>query len=227
MTLKARRLGRFINVVRRVPIPVTAVFACACLLLAGCGDTWTDVKRGLGMEKVVPDEFAVTASAPLAVPPDFTLRPPRPGAAPTQEKASVDQARQTVFRASDTQLATLSPAASDRSEGEDELLKRAGAESTPKNIRELVSNDTSAAPDNSGFADKLLFWRTAPPSLPPGNQVIDPSSEAERLRLAAASQATAANAAPGTVAPAQPAARAANAPVIERTKSKGFFDWLF
>ncbi len=131
MTLKARRLGRFINVVRRVPILVAAVFACAGLLLAGCGDTWTDVKRGLGMEKVVPDEFAVTASAPLAVPPDFTLRPPRPGAAPTQEKAPVDQARQTVFRASDTQLATLSPAASDRSEGEDELLKRAGAESTP------------------------------------------------------------------------------------------------
>ena len=227
MTLKARQLGRFINVVRRVPIPVAAVFACACLLLAGCGDTWTNVKRGLGMEKVVPDEFAVTASAPLAVPPDFTLRPPRPGAAPTQEKAPVDQARQTVFRASDTQLATLSPAATDRSEGEDELLKRAGAEDTPKNIREIIANESSVAPDKSGFADKLLFWRTSPPSLPPGNQVIDPSSEAERLRLAAANQATAANAASGTAAPRQPAATAANPPIIERTKSKGFFDWLF
>lgn len=213
--------------VRRVPIPVSAVFACACLLLAGCGDTWTDVKRGLGMEKVVPDEFAVTASAPLAVPPDFTLRPPRPGMAPTQERAPVEQARQTVFRASDTQLATTSPAASDRSEGEDELLKRAGAENVPKNIREIVSNDASAAPDKSGFVDSLLFWRTAPPSLPPGNQVIDPSSEAERLRLAAAGQANAANAAPGTAAPAQPATTAANAPVIERTKSTGWFGGLF
>ena len=106
------------------------------------------------------------------------------------------------------------------------MLKRAGAENVPKNIRELVSNDTSAAPDKSGFVDSLLFWRTAPPSLPPGNQVIDPSSEAERLRLAAASQATA-NAAPGTVAPAQPAATAANTPVIERTKSTGWFGGLF
>ena len=151
------------------------------------------------------------------------MRPPRPGAAPTQEQAPVEQARQTVFRASDTQLATLSPAATDRSEGEDELLKRAGAEDAPKNIRELIANEASTAPDKSGFADKLLFWKTSPPSLPPGNQVIDPSSEAERLRLAAASQANVANAAPGTAAPAT----VANPPVIERTKPKSWFGWLF
>jgi hypothetical protein len=207
-------------VVCRSAIPFAAALTCACLLLAGCGDTWTNVKRGLGMEKVVPDEFAVTASAPLAIPPDFSLRPPRPGAAPTQEMAPVDQARQTVFRASDTQLTTLAPASSDRSSGEGEFLKQAGAENAPQNIRELVANEASLAPDKSGFVDSLLFWRTAPPSLPPANQVIDPSSEAERLRAATANQ-TAAN------APAQPAATAANTPVIERTKSKGFFNWLF
>ena len=227
MTLKARQLGRFINVVRRVPIPVAAVFACAGLLLAGCGDTWTDVKRGLGMEKVVPDEFAVTASAPLAVPPDFTLRPPRPGAAPTQEKAPVDQARQTVFRASDTQLATLSPAASDRSEGEDELLKQAGAENTPKNIRELVSQR------RVGGAGQFRLRRQAAvladiAAKPGARQSGDRPQQ--RGRAAAprrgGPEATA-NAAPGSAAPAQPAATAANAPIIERTKSKGFFDWLF
>ncbi len=215
------------DVLSRSSTPVVVVFTLAALALAGCGGTWTDVKRGLGMEKVVPDEFAVTTTAPLKIPPNFTLPLPRPGAAPTQQLAPVDEARQTVFRASDTQLATTAPAASDRSEGEDELLKRAGAENVPKDIRQLVSNDATAAPDKSGFADRLLIWKTAPPSLPPGNQVIDPSSEAERLREAAASQATAANAAPGTAAPAPPAVTAANAPVIERTKSKGFFDWLF
>lgn len=207
----------------RSAIPSVVIVACACLLLAGCGGTWTDVKRGLGMEKVVPDEFAVTASAPLAIPPDYTLRPPRPGAAPTQELAPVEQARQTVFRASDTQLTTLEPASSDRSEGEGALLKQAGAENAPKNIREIVANNSSVVPDKSGFADKLLFWRAAPPSLPPGDQIIDPSSEAERLRNSAASQ-TAANT-PG--AAATPPRSAANTPVIERTKSKGFFDWLF
>ncbi len=214
------------EVLSRSSTPVVVVFTLAALALTGCGDTWTEVKRGLGMEKVVPDEFAVTTTAPLKIPPNFTLPLPRPGAAPTQEKAPVDVARETVFRGSDTQLATTAPAASDRSEGEEELMKQAGAENVPKNIRQLVNNDSSAAPDKSGFVDSLLFWRPAPPSLPPGNQVIDPGSEAERLREAAAGQATA-NAAPGTAAPAPSAVTAANTPVIERTKSKGFFDWLF
>ena len=33
----------------------------------------------LGLGKKAPDEFAVVRSAPLTLPPDFTLRPPRPG----------------------------------------------------------------------------------------------------------------------------------------------------
>ena len=206
----------------RPTIPFAVAFACAALSLAGC----TDIKRGLGMEKVVPDEFAVTASAPLAIPPDYTLRPPRPGAAPSQEKTSVDQARQTVFRASDVQLDALPPAASDRSEGEGELLKEAGASNTPKNIRDLVNNEASLVPDNSGFIDKLLFWRASPPSLPPSNQIIDASSEAERLRVAAAHQAAANNTSADAGAP-QSTTADAKAPVIERTKSKGFFGWLF
>jgi len=218
-----RRLGRFINVVCRPAIPLAAVVTCAALSLAGC----TDIKRGLGMEKVVPDEFAVTASAPLAIPPDYTLRPPRPGAAPSQEKTSVDQARQTVFRASDVQIDALPPAATDRSEGEGELLKEAGASNTPKNIRELVNNEASVVPDNSGFIDKLLFWRAAPPSLPPGNQVIDASSEAERLRVAAANQAASNNTTADAGGSTPSATADAKTPVIERTKSKGFFGWLF
>ena len=34
--------------------------AAVTLALSGCGDAWTDIKRGMGMEKVVPDEFAAT-----------------------------------------------------------------------------------------------------------------------------------------------------------------------
>jgi len=209
-------------VLSRSPAPIAVAFTLAALALAGC----TDIKRGLGMEKVVPDEFAVTASAPLAIPPDYTLRPPRPGTAPTQEKAPVEQARQTVFRASDTQLTTLSPVANDRSEGEDQFLKQAGAASAPKDIRQLVNNEASAIPNNSGFVDQLLFWRSKSPTLAPADQVIDASSESERLRAAAASQAAANNApADATAAPSKSAA--AGTPTIERTKSKGFFDWLF
>jgi len=43
------------------------------------------IKEQLGLNKKAPDEFTVITKAPLVMPPDFTLRPPRPGAEPTQE----------------------------------------------------------------------------------------------------------------------------------------------
>jgi hypothetical protein len=50
------------------------VLASASALLAGCGS-------GGGLfNRSRPDEFAVQRQAPLVVPPDFSLTPPRPGA---------------------------------------------------------------------------------------------------------------------------------------------------
>jgi hypothetical protein len=46
--------------------------ASAALLLAGCGG-------GGPFGRDRPDEFAVARNAPLVIPPDFSLTPPRPG----------------------------------------------------------------------------------------------------------------------------------------------------
>jgi hypothetical protein len=55
------------------------------------------VKQELGLTKQPPDEFAVVASkAPLVVPPDFTLRPPRPGAPRPQEQQPAEAARSAL-----------------------------------------------------------------------------------------------------------------------------------
>ena len=63
------------------------------LALAAC----EGVKQELGMTKQPPDEFAVLASkAPLVVPPDFTLRPPRPGAPRPQETQPAEAARNAL-----------------------------------------------------------------------------------------------------------------------------------
>jgi len=43
--------------------------------LVGCGG----ISDKLGLEKRAPDEFAVVRNAPLSLPPDFHLRPPKPG----------------------------------------------------------------------------------------------------------------------------------------------------
>jgi Xaa-Pro aminopeptidase len=192
----------------------------APLVLGGC----TDLKRALGMEKVVPDEFAVVKAAPLALPPDFSLRPPRPGAAPTQEVSPTEQARQTIFRASDQQATTL-PDADKLSTGENQLLRQAGAAAAPRDIRDTVNREAiqSAAPVDESFAEKLLFWRTPEKRLGATDTVIDPAQEAQRLKgSATAAQAAgtpAAGAAPAAgTPPAAPAAQPEllGPPTIER-----------
>ncbi|GEM_PF-193467 len=211
-------LGRF----QVSSLAVSVSLAFAAVTLAGCG-VWTDVKRGLGMEKVVPDEFDVTTSAPLAIPPDYTLRPPQPGAPPTQQLSPTAQAEQTIFRAGDNKLATLPPDKA-RSAGENALLKDAGAANAPKNIRQMVNNEDRTAENSSSLTQRLLFWRSAPPN---PNQVLDPAAETERMRAFGANggTATAAN----TDAQATTAAANGPKPTIERAKkeNKGFFDWLF
>ncbi|MGH6975424.1 MAG: DUF3035 domain-containing protein [Stellaceae bacterium] len=213
--------------VRLSSIPVFMALALTALAVSGCS-TWTDVKRGLGMEKVVPDEFDVTTNAPLAIPPDYTLRPPKPGSPPTQQLSPTAQAQETVFRAGDTKIDTLPPDKS-RSAGESALLRDAGAGKAPKDIRQLVKNDNQAAFSGSTLTQRLLFWRSEPPN---PNQTLDPTAESDRLREFGANggngNAGAATAA-GSNAQATATGAATPKPTIERTQKsdKGFFDWLF
>jgi Protein of unknown function (DUF3035) len=188
--------------------PIILSFCALALLpptLSGC----TDLKRALGMEKVVPDEFAVVQGAPLAMPPDFSLRPPKPGAAPSQEVSPTEQARQTVFRAGDQQ-ATAVPDADQLSVGENALLRQAGAASAPRDIRETVTREATQAPSpaSESFIDKLLFWRTPDKNATATASVLDPAAEAQRLKNGGPS--------PGAGTPPQP--DLLGPPTIERRR---------
>lgn len=58
--------------------------------LSGCGSSGVlDRKR--------PDEFAVTRAAPLAVPTEFTLAAPQPGAPRPQEAEAKTQVLDAIF----------------------------------------------------------------------------------------------------------------------------------
>ena len=46
-----------------------------------------------GLTKQSPDEFAVTTKAPLIIPPDFNLHPPKPGAPPTNQQSPTEAAQ--------------------------------------------------------------------------------------------------------------------------------------
>ncbi|MBK5955442.1 hypothetical protein CCR92_15760, partial [Rhodospirillum rubrum] len=56
---------------------LVAAALLAPLALSGC----SNAKKSLGLDRQPPDEFKVVTRAPLAMPPDFNLRPPQPGIA--------------------------------------------------------------------------------------------------------------------------------------------------
>jgi len=62
----------------------------AALLLAACAG-------GGPFNRERPDEFAVARNAPLVVPPDFALTPPRPGEADASGTDPRGQALQAIF----------------------------------------------------------------------------------------------------------------------------------
>lgn len=93
-------------------MPVAAVLCLfGTAMLQGCGD----LRRAIGLEHTMPDEFAVESRAPLTIPPDFDLRPPRPGAVRPQEKTADQAARQALEQAGpgkgETKSADLGPEA--------------------------------------------------------------------------------------------------------------------
>jgi Protein of unknown function (DUF3035) len=164
----------------RSSVLLVAALGVATLPLGGCDS----FNRAIGKTRVIPDEFQVVSNAPLAIPPDYALRPPRVGNGP--EQASVtDQARETVFRAGDTangQQAAAGPSAK-MSAGEQDLLRQAGANNTPSDIRRTVDADpTEGVPFERGLVDKLLFW--SGPTTPASNQTLNPGEEASRIRVA-------------------------------------------
>ncbi len=149
------------------------VAVVAALSLTGC----SEARRALGYDKSPPDEFAVMSRAPLAQPPDFTLRPPLPGATRPQEGTVRDQAKSVLVpgRAAGLSLG----GASSRSQGEQTILTKVGADQADPNIRRKVDEETTALieADNS-FTDKILFWQDKPA---PGD-LLDANQEAKRIR---------------------------------------------
>ena len=131
----------------------------------------------LGLGKSAPDEFAVVRNAPLTLPPDFTLRPPRPGEARPNEESVREQARVALFNEAGALAIDDSTAAA--TQGEAAFVERAGAADVDPNIRHIVDREFSGyASEDESFIDSLLFWQE---EQPPG-EVVDAAAEAERLR---------------------------------------------
>jgi hypothetical protein len=143
----------------------------AAVLLSACQDT----KRALGLEKSVPDEFAVVNRGPLVVPPDFNLRPPVPGANRPQEMTAADQARSTLIGRA--KLDAMRQRGMSR--GEVAVLALAGADLTSSDVRKTIDRESSVfTTEEKQFTGRLLNWKDE--GLGEG-VAIDPNAESKRL----------------------------------------------
>jgi hypothetical protein len=151
--------------------PVVAVF---CLLLAvpGCGGDRTLADR-LGMGRNVPDEFQVVERAPLVVPPNYTLRPPEPGAPRPQEGTTSQRAERA--------LTGREPAATPLTPGSQALLAQAGATDADPDIRQTLADESTglAGLDEDRFWFILDFQRRAYANA--DETALDARAEARRL----------------------------------------------
>ncbi|HEY5347731.1 MAG TPA: DUF3035 domain-containing protein [Rhizomicrobium sp.] len=131
-----------------------AILALAGLALTGC----ETIRDAAGKAKSPPDEFAVVTKAPLVIPPDYNLRPPNPGAAPTNQVSPTQSAEQALFP-EDTQTAAAD-FKGDFSMGERLLLANANAQNANPGIREeLRADEKSMEPADESFTDKVLYGK--------------------------------------------------------------------
>jgi len=141
--------------------------AAACAMTAGCGSGF---RQAIGVEKVAPDEFRVVTRAPLTLPPDYALRPPRPGDPRPQELRPDGAARAAVFGQDVGAGATA---------GERAIVNRAGADAVDPAIRAQVDLEGAALvrkPED--FANRVIGFEGAAAAATPA---ANPTDEEKRL----------------------------------------------
>jgi hypothetical protein len=139
------------------------LLAGSAALLGSCGS--------LSGNKKSPDEFAVIKEAPLVMPPDFSLRPPRSGAPRPTELGAQGQALEALFGPGAGVAA--------RSAGEQALLDKAGAAKASPDIRSTVNDDGTIVADKGVFLKDILSTQSGVKTMEtvdiqPGDQVAKP-----------------------------------------------------
>lgn len=117
------------------------VAPAAALVLAACGG-------GGFLNRERPDEYAVSRAAPLVIPPDFNMSPPKPGAPRPLEVDTQGQALRALFGDS----------AAPKSASERNLLNQSGANpDTVIGARSTVGDPATNIVDKGAFTAELVY----------------------------------------------------------------------
>ncbi|MSP47744.1 MAG: DUF3035 domain-containing protein [Alphaproteobacteria bacterium] len=132
----------------------------ALVLLGGCGD---EMRKSFGLGKSAPDEFQVVRRAPLSLPPDFSLRPPQPGATRPQEVSATDQARSSILGQASAAppVDPAAPSASPRSPVAAGTLGGAAPASPPASLQAAVVRPAPATDPAGPSQAELVLLRQA------------------------------------------------------------------
>lgn len=152
----------------RKNILILTSIAMTALLSNGCASA----SKALGIAKTTPNEFNIVTKAPLVVPPEYNLRPPKPGEINVEEKYSTVAARQALL--GDIDSAEPSP-------GEAVLMTKAGVLRADPTIRQVIDGQNSIERKSRGFAERVIFWRSGK-AYDRDGQPLDPDTEAQRLK---------------------------------------------
>ena len=159
-----------------LPRRLTA-FLITALLLSAC----SNFREDLGLGRAAPDEFAVADRPPLALPPDFGLRPPKPGAPRPQDIDLTQRASDTLFAGNTSIKTAAAPDGEDISPSEKVLLEQTNANKADPNIRDVVDREDSAkVVANPHLVDELLWWKKDEKPTP----TVDAVAEAARIKEA-------------------------------------------
>jgi hypothetical protein len=124
----------------------------------------------VGASKTTPDEFRIVTQAPLTLPPDYNLRPPRPGEPRPYELEPDAEARAALFGDEMGQSAST---------GERSLVTAAGAGAVDPNIRDTIDFEAQGVVRrNENFVNRVLAFggSSAQPTAP-----LNAEEEARRL----------------------------------------------
>jgi hypothetical protein len=163
---------------RAVAGPGRRLAVLLCVLAAPClaGCTGQELTNTLGLTRDAPNEFTVTTRAPLAMPTQFNLPPPDPGAARPQEQSERRKAEEALVPAT-----ALAGNSGETSPGQQAILQASGP-AAPPDIRAEVNAESALDKPRQTFTEQLMFWKKPPPA----GTVVDPTREAQRLRENAA-----------------------------------------
>ncbi|MBX9696538.1 MAG: DUF3035 domain-containing protein [Alphaproteobacteria bacterium] len=151
---------------------ITLCFPLVMGMVGGCDQART----ALGYDRKNPDAYKVVDRAPLCMPPDFALRPPKLGAPRPQEKSPQELAQEALLdETSSTEKTPIPVSSMTTSEGEKHLLSQVGEGDHTVRHKLETEHTRSKGRKLPPLAKKLGLKELDDDS------VIDPVEEAKKL----------------------------------------------